>query len=48
MCFNMVLISVEHFLGFSSPRDITTFVHSETEKRDLFNSCQKQLNSLVS
>ena len=48
MCFIMFLISVGHFLGFSSPRDITNFVHYETEKLDLFNSCQKQLKSLVS
>ena len=45
MCFIMFLISVGHFLGFSSPRDITNFVHYETEKLDLFNSCQKQLVS---
>ena len=43
MCFIMFLISVGHFLGFSVPRDITNFVHYETEKQDLFNSCQKQL-----
>ena len=48
MCFIMFLISVGLFLGFSSPRDITNFVHYETEKLDLFNCCQKQLKSLVS
>ena len=48
MCFIMFLISVGHFLGFSSERHITNFVHNETEKLDLFNSCQKQLKSLVS
>ena len=37
MCFIMFLISVGHFLGFSSPRDITNFVHYETEKLDLLN-----------